>query len=143
MEDIVMKRESRNRAGAFTLVELLLVVTIIGILAGAVLINISGQSKRARVSRAGSDIATMESALSLYEMDLGDYPEDLQGLLEDPGEEGWNGPYLKKNSLADPWGNDYQYRYPGNYGPEYDLYSLGPDETDGTDDDIGNWDKES
>jgi len=138
-----MKFKRREREQAFTLVELLLVVTIIGILAGAVLINISGQSKRARVQRAKSDIATIDSALSLYEMEMGTYPDELVDLVDDPGTDGWNGPYLRKKSFADPWGTEYQYRYPGNYGIDYDLYSLGPDGTDGTDDDITNWEEDT
>lgn len=137
-----MKRERSKKARGFTLVELLLVVTIIGILAGAVLVNISGQSKKAKIQRARNDIASLESALSLYEMEVGAYPEELTDLVEDPGVAGWGGPYLNKRNFADPWANDYQYRYPGNYGLEYDLYSLGPDGTDGTDDDIGNWEEE-
>ncbi|MFH1740866.1 MAG: type II secretion system protein GspG, partial [bacterium] len=115
-----MNRDRERRERAFTLVELLLVVTIIGILAGAVLINISGQSKRARIQRAKSDITSIETGLSLYEMAIGEYPEDLQDLIEDPGIEGWSGPYFKKKSILDPWGNEYQYSYPGQYGVEYD-----------------------
>ena len=139
-----MKRERRERRRGFTLVELLLVVTIIGILAGAVLVNISGQSKRAKIQRAKSDIASVGSAISIYEMEVGDYPEELQDLVEDPGLDGWGGPYLSKKSFADPWGNEYQYSYPASAGGlEYDLYSVGPDGTDGGDDDIGNWEEES
>ncbi len=137
-----MKRQRSRDTKGFTLVELLLVVTIIGILAGAVLVNISGQSKKAKIQRTRNDIANIENALSLYEMEMGEYPEELQDLVEDPGIDGWSGPYLTKKNVADPWNNDYQYQYPGNYGLEYDLYSLGPDGTDGTDDDIGNWEED-
>jgi general secretion pathway protein G len=139
-----MERERRTKENGFTLVELMLVVTIIGILAGAVLLNISGQSKRAKIQRAKSDIASISSALSLYEMAVGDYPDELKDLVEDPGEQGWDGPYVTKKNFLDPWGNEYQYQYPGSSrGVEYDLYSLGPDQQDGSDDDIGNWEEES
>ncbi|MBI1388788.1 MAG: type II secretion system protein GspG [bacterium] len=142
-----MKTVRRERENAFTLVELLLVVTIIGILAGAVLVNIGGQTEKAKITRAKSDISTIETALNLYEIQIGQYPttdQGLQALIEDPGGvEGWNKPFLNKKNFRDPWGNDYRYRIPGSQGINFDLYSTGPDGQEGTDDDIGNWEKES
>lgn len=139
-----MKRHHKQKKG-FTLVELLLVVTIIGILAGAVLMNFRGQTDKAKTARAKADIQSLETALSLYEMDIGDYPssdEGLQALYEDPGVEGWTQPYLTKKVLRDPWGTDYIYEYPGSKGINYDLFSTGKDGSEGTEDDVGNWDEE-
>jgi len=139
-----MKRHHKQKRG-FTLVELLLVVTIIGILAGAVLMNFRGQTDKAKTARAKADIQSMETALSLYEMDIGDYPssdEGLQALYEDPGVEGWSRPYLTKKVFRDPWGNDYVYDYPGSKGVNFDLFSVGKDGSEGTEDDVGNWDEE-
>ncbi len=136
--------QQRKSEKAFTLVELLLVVTIIGILAGAVLVNFSGQSQRAMETRAKMDIANLETALSTYEITNGKYPSSDVGLesLIQEGEDG-SPPILRKKSFKDPWGNDYRYEYPGNKGvAEYDLYSIGADEQEGTDDDIGNWSDE-
>ncbi|HQH70738.1 MAG TPA: type II secretion system major pseudopilin GspG [bacterium] len=131
----------RNRE-AFTLVELLLVVTIIGILAGAVMVNFSGQTQKAKIVRAQSDISNIGSALNVYEITIGSYPTNDQGLralVEDPGDvPGWK-PFLQQKTFNDPWGREYRYSYPGSKGVDYDLYSVGPDGQDGTEDDIGNW----
>ena len=135
---------NRKKQKAFTLVELLLVVTIIGILAGAVLVNFSGQSQRAKETRANADIANLSLALDTYELTIGEYPSTDQGLtalVEDPGIDGWR-PFLTRRTFNDPWGNEYRYRYPGSQGINFDLFSVGPDGQEGTDDDIGNWDED-
>lgn len=137
-----MQRQQKEKA--FTLVELLLVVTIIGILAGAVLVNFSGKTDEAKKTRAKMDIQSLGTALSAYEITVGTYPTSDQGLRalsEDPGVEGWKRQLSKKN-FNDPWGNEYRYAFPGTHDNDYDLYSIGPDGQEGTDDDIGNWSDE-
>ena len=97
---------ANKKQNAFTLVELLLVVTIIGILAGAVLVNFSGQSQRAKETRAKADISNLELALNTYELTIGEFPstdQGLQALVEDPGVEGWTKPFLTKKIFKDPW----------------------------------------
>ncbi|RJP20853.1 MAG: type II secretion system protein GspG [Candidatus Omnitrophota bacterium] len=136
---------NHKNQGAFTLVELLLVVTIIGILAGAVLVNFSGQSQRAKITRANADIANISLALDTYELTIGAYPtteEGLNALVEDPGVDGWR-PFLTRKTFNDPWGNEYRFRIPGTRGINFDLFSIGPDGQEGTEDDIGNWDEEN
>jgi general secretion pathway protein G len=126
---------------AFTLVEMLLVVTIIGILAALVIPKIAGTSERARVTAARADInGGIKSALGQYEVDNGFYPKSLQDLLVQPSNaKNWHGPYLDKMP-SDPWGNPYIYYFPGKHTPNsYDLLSVGPDSKEGTDDDVGNW----
>jgi general secretion pathway protein G len=126
---------------AFTLVEMLLVVTIIGILAALVIPKIAGQSEHARIVAAHADInGGLKSALGQYEVDNGFYPKSLQDLLVQPSNaKNWRGPYLDKLP-NDPWGNPYIYYYPGKHTPNsYDLLSAGADDKEGTDDDIGNW----
>jgi general secretion pathway protein G len=126
---------------AFTLVEMLLVVTIIGILAALVIPRIAGTSKKARITAAHADInGGIKSALGAYEVDNGFYPKSLQDLLVQPSNaRNWHGPYLDKMPL-DPWGSAYVYYYPGKHSPAgYDLLSMGEDGKEGTDDDIGNW----
>ena len=131
----------RQLSRAFTLVEMLLVVTIIGILAALVIPRIAGTSKKARITAAHADInGGIKSALGAYEVDVGFYPKSLQDLIQQPSNaKNWHGPYLEKLPL-DPWGSAYVYYYPGMHSPAgYDLLSVGPDQKEGTDDDIGNW----
>jgi general secretion pathway protein G len=132
-----------NSRSAFTLVEMLLVVTIIGILAALVIPRIAGTSDKARITAAQADIrGGIKSALDRYDVETGHYPKSLQDLIQQPGnEKKWSGPYFDPPKVpVDPWGNPYIYYYPGKHtATGYDLLSAGPDEKEGTDDDIGNW----
>ncbi|HTJ00289.1 MAG TPA: type II secretion system major pseudopilin GspG [Dongiaceae bacterium] len=139
-------RVHRNqRRGAFTLVEILLVVVIIGILAALVIPKIAGTSERARQTAAQADInGGIKTALGQYEVDCGFYPKSLQDLIQQPSNaNNWHGPYFDPPKLpVDPWGNNYVYAYPGRHNASsYDLYSVGPDGKEGTDDDVVNWTK--
>jgi general secretion pathway protein G len=136
------KSEIRNRYRAFTLVEMLLVITIIGILAALVVPKMVGRSEQAREAAAHADISSIKTALDAFEVDNGYYPKSLQDLIQQPSNaKNWHGPYLE-NFPQDPWGNPYVYTYPGRHNANsYDLMSVGPDGKAGTDDDIGNWAK--
>jgi len=128
---------------AFTLIEIMLVVIIIGILAAMVVPRLTGRSEEARQSVAKTDIeSNLALALDLYEMDNGTYPASLEALRTKPTEAtNWKGPYLKKKPL-DPWGRNYVYKLPGTHNPEsYDLYSLGKDGQEGGADDVVNWEQ--
>ena len=131
----------------FTLVELLIVVTILGVLVAMVVPRLAGRTQQARQARAEADVkANIVLALDLFELDNGRYPSTEEGLkalqAQPPDVTNWHGPYLKQ-SPTDPWGKSYRYVYPGARNPsDYDVFSLGPDGTEGTPDDIGNWDKE-
>ena len=137
------KSETRRLRRAFTLVELMLVVTIIGILAALVIPKIAGKGEEARVKAAYADIhGGIKSALDEYEVDNGTYPQSLQDLLQQPSNaKNWHGPYLDPPVLPmDPWGNPYVYYFPGKHNPTgYDLLSTGLDGKEGTDDDIVSW----
>jgi general secretion pathway protein G len=125
------RRTSRNRG--FTLVELVVVMIIIAILAGAAVIQVSKKTEMARRTRALQDLKTFETALDQYAAENGDPPSTQQGLQAlrtkpstPPVPRNWNGPYVK-SIPKDPWGNEYVYRYDGNDMGEYDLLSYGKD----------------
>ena len=133
---------------AFTMVEIMLVVIIIGVLIAMVVPNISGRGKQARIMAAKADIeANLSTALDMYELDNGQYPTTEQGLralLEEPSSSpepnNWSGPYLKKKRIPkDPWGREYVYVSPGSHNQEeFDLSSYGSDGVE-SEDDIVNW----
>jgi general secretion pathway protein G len=133
------KRPAPRRHGAFTLVELLLVMTIIAILAGIVLPKMVGRGEQARVTAAQAQIANLGTALGAYEVDNGSFPRGRDGLVAlrvKPNTAlNWRGPYMDKDVLSDPWGKPYVYECPGKHNPTgYDLYATGPDGTI-----YGNW----
>ena len=132
-----------RRRQAFTLVELLLVLVILGILAALVLPRFSGRSEQARVTAAHTQIATFRTALNAFEVDNGFYPKGksgLQDLVQQPRDStGWRGPYLDGGIPKDPWGRDYIYESPGKHNTSYDIMSMGADGRVGGDDDITNW----
>jgi general secretion pathway protein G len=132
-----------NKKKAFTLIELLLVVIIIGVLTAMVAPRLTGRGEEARRSVAKADIEiNIPTALKMYELDNGAFPtteEGLDALISAPSSAtNWKGPYLEKQPL-DPWGNSYQYTSPGTNRMDYDLSSLGRDGVE-SDDDITNWD---
>lgn len=129
----------------FTLLELLVVMVIIGLLAGYVGPRFFSQIDKSEVTTARAQIDAFEKGLDQYRIDLGRYPsteQGLQALVSAPaGEARWRGPYLRKAVPADPWGNAYVYRQPGEHG-EYDILSLGADGKPRGEDanaDIANW----
>jgi general secretion pathway protein G len=140
---LITQAGARRRQAGFTLVELLLVLVILGILAGIVLPKFGGRTEQARVTAAQTQISTFSTAISGFEIDVGHYPRGksgLQDLVTAPRDaQGWHGPYLEKEIPKDPWGNDYIYEYPGKHGGSYDLYSTGPDGKANSEDDITNW----
>lgn len=138
--------DSRYRAAGgmhgFTLVELLLVLMILALIGGLVLPRIIGTAEGARAKAAVSQISRLGMAVETYYLDTGSTPENLDLLVTEPGDvKGWNGPYVKTSLLKDPWGREYEYRYPGEHG-DFDLISLGADGQPGGEDknaDINSW----
>ena len=136
-----------NKGSGFTLLELLVVLVIIGLLAGIVGPRLFKNVSKSEITTARAQIDALGKALDQYRLDVGHYPatqEGLAALTTKPASEAhWNGPYLKKAAPPDPWGMPYQYKFPGDHnGEDYDLYSFGPDKAPGGDKDnvdIGNW----
>lgn len=129
-------RETRN---AFTLVELLVVVTILGILVAVVGVKVIHQPDKARVKTAAVQIANFKDALVMYYNDIGSFPsteEGLKSLVEKPldpdAAASWGGPYMEKIP-KDPWRRDFIYRCPGTEG-DYDIICYGKDGVDGGED---------
>ncbi len=116
----------------FTLLELLVVLVIIGLLAGFVAPRFFAQLGKSEQKVARAQIEAFDKALDTYRLDIGRYPsteEGLKALVTKPSgaDNRWNGPYLKKEVPNDPWGRAYQYRQPGEGGKEFEITSLGKD----------------
>ena len=140
-------RRFRPRSRGFTLLELLVVMVIIGLLAGFVAPRYFAQVGKSQVKVAKAQIDALDKALDQFRLDMGRYPTSEEGLnaLQTPpgGAETttWGGPYLKKGVPNDPWGRPYLYVAPGEHA-EFDLSSLGKDGRPGgtgEDADITNW----
>lgn len=140
-----LSRRQRGQAG-FTLVELLVVLVILGLIAGFATPQLLKYLSNAKTDAAGVQITQLGTVLDLYRLEVGRYPseeEGLEALRERPANaEKWDGPYVRKaESLIDPWGRPYHYRIPGQNG-EYDLYTLGADGREGgagENQDVTNW----
>ncbi|MBN2309717.1 MAG: type II secretion system protein GspG [Candidatus Hydrogenedentes bacterium] len=123
-----------NRNGGFTLLELILVMVIIGVLAGMVTFSVAGRGTEAREVRVKADLSVYQKAVEAYALEHNDqYPKSLDDLVS---KDKSYVVQLKK----DPWGNAYIFRYPGKTN-KYDLYSRGVDGQDGTPDDLSVWDE--
>src|SRR3954471_12777583 len=138
------KFRDRHERSAFTLIELLLVMVILVVLAAVVVPKFTGRSEQARLTAAKTDISAIGGAIAQFEGHHGPYPtneEGLGALIQAPaGLPNWQGPYLKRNAIPnDPWGNAYQYRFPGTHNAStFDLFSTGADGREGNDD-VTNW----
>ena len=140
------KANRRRRERGLTLIELLVVLLILSLIAAFAVPRVMKYLGGARSDAAAIQVERLGGILDLYRLDMGRYPgteDGLRALIEAPMEaERWNGPYLKKeNSLIDPWGEPYEYRFPGDHG-DYDLFTLGADGReggDGEDTDVTSW----
>jgi general secretion pathway protein G len=140
-----MINHAPRRSAGFTLLELLVVMVIIGLLAGYVAPKYFSQVGKSEIKTAQAQINSLEKALDTYRLDVGKYPSTEQGLAalvtKPQNEPKWQGPYLSKSVPLDPWGQPYQYKFPGEHG-DFDLFSFGKDgQAGGTGEaaDIVNW----
>jgi general secretion pathway protein G len=152
-----MRTRTSARRG-FTLIEVLLVLTILGLLAAVAIVGFTGQKEKAKKDTTGLLLGEVETAINLYENNIGHYPTEEEGglnaLLTKPTfedeviAEQWQGPYLEKEP-RDAWGRPLTYEFVGATGTAaetgdepYHLWSNGPDGQSGTEDDIKNWSDE-
>lgn len=133
---LLLSSERQHTRSGFTLVEILLVVAILGILAGVAVVGLKGRTQKANIAAARTSIAAVQTAIDVYETDNGVYPPNLQALLTKTSENNWNGPYIKGKMPTDPWGNEFQYSIKGESG--YEIRSAGPDGQMGSADDLTN-----
>jgi general secretion pathway protein G len=146
-----MRKNRQNREpqrSGFTLLEVMVVLIILVTLASLSVVAVQGQLAKARTRAARTYVKMLENAVDQYVLDMGRPPTNEQGLgalvhapSGLPNSDDWGGPYLKDTATSrDPWGNEYQYASPGpRSSREFEIWSYGPDMTDGTDDDIASW----
>jgi general secretion pathway protein G len=143
------RRAARASHRGFTLLEILVVLAIIGLVAGLAISKIGGIFDSAKMDAARLFVNTsVKTPLTTYKIHMGDYPSTADGLgalITAPAAraDNWHGPYIEGSKVpTDPWGEPYQYQYPGtrNKGG-FDIWSKGPDHQSGTEDDIGNWER--
>lgn len=140
-----MNRKMMTRQTGMTLIEILVVLAILGLLAGLVGPNLLNRLDSAKSKTAGVQIKDLEQGLEMFKLDVGRFPttaEGLDALQEKPSNApGWNGPYLKGSVPVDPWGREYIYKSPGEHA-DVDILSYGEDGKpggEGDNADIHNW----
>lgn len=144
-------RKSRRTRKGFTLLEILLVVGLLALLAAFVVPSLVGQADKARIDLARTAVGPngpLSNAIDLYKVNVGQWPEDLKYLYEKPQDDDiakkWIQGIKDPGGLKDPWGKDYQYKAPGDKNKDgVDLWSMGPDGIDGTEDDVVNWERDT
>ncbi|MDR0756090.1 MAG: type II secretion system major pseudopilin GspG [Puniceicoccales bacterium] len=138
---------NRDKRSGFSLIEILIALALMGMILGLIVVNSESIFGGGQKKVTGLFVSkVIDVPLMAYRAHIGNYPsteEGLDALLKAPsGKAGrWQGPYVKnKDDLIDPWGNPYQYRYPGSKNKSgYDVWSMGPGGQSGDGDDIGNW----
>ena len=128
----------RGKRTGFTLIELLLVLVILAVLTTIVVVNMGSVSKQSNETKAKSDIAHLEQAVKMYQIQVGDYPPSLDALVTNPGNPAWKGPYVERGLPVDPWQHSYNYAYPGSHNTSgFDLWSTGDGKTNA--EGLDNW----
>jgi general secretion pathway protein G len=138
--------ERRRGQAGVTLIEMLVVVTIIGLFVALVGPKLWSNVDKAKITQAKAQIENFMGALGTYKLDNGNFPTTEQGLqalrVKPADADNWNGPYMPKDVPKDPWGHDYVYKFPGDHGDEPDIISYGADGQpggDGINADIVSW----
>lgn len=142
-----MRRTRTNRQDGMTLIEIMIVIAILGLLAAIVGVNVMQGLTDGRIGAAKTQIKSFETGLKLYNRDCAKYPstgEGLNSLISKPGNCSRWKPYLDQSTIPlDPWGNPYEYFYPGTHGQEIEIISKGPDGSLNTQDDVVSWNQDA
>ena len=135
-------RRRHQRVQRFSLIEIMIVVVIIGMILTLVGPDVVKKLKKARHGTAKNQIMLLSNAVDDYYLDISEYPGKLEDLVADPGNDKWDGPYLRPPKVPlDPWGEPFRYEHPGQHG-DYDILSYGSDKAPGGESeaaDINNW----
>ena len=136
------QNKQRRRVAPFTLIEVVVVIVILVTLASVATPMYMNYIKKSKIATAKTQVKLIDDALQGYKLDVGTYPSDLSGLVENIDQsEKWDGPYIKPKVPTDPWGGEYVYVFPGEHG-EFDLITYGGDGQEGGEGeyaDINNW----
>lgn len=115
-----------KKPSGFTLIELMIVLVILGLLASLVAPQMFSKVSSTKIKTAKAQMQMFQTALDTYRLDVGDYPNNLQELVNS-NQTNWDGPYIPKAIPNDPWGNPYQFKVPGENGSLFSMLSLGKD----------------
>ncbi|MCV2883297.1 type II secretion system major pseudopilin GspG [Aestuariibacter sp. AA17] len=129
-----MNQLQRRKQQGFSLIELIIVITIMGLLVSLVAPEMMGKVNTTQKKAAAAQLEMFSTALDTYRLDIGSYPDNLEE-LRSSDKSRWDGPYLPKSVPLDPWDNPYSYKKPGEDGNPYYLASLGADGKPGGEDD--------
>ena len=127
----------------FSLIEVLVVMTILAVIFGLVVSNVTGGQDKAKYKQAKIEVQKLSQSVSEFYLDTGNMPDSLDELYNDNGESMWMGPYVKEKELKDPWGEEYKYSIPGENNEDFSIVSYGNDKSPGgksLDQDIKSWD---
>ncbi|WP_218961650.1 type II secretion system major pseudopilin GspG [Marinicella litoralis] len=132
----------RRKQQGFSLIEVLVVMTILAVIFGLVVSNVTGGQDKAKYKEAQIMVQKLSQAVAEFNLDTGNYPDNLSELVNDNGDSMWMGKYAKEKDLIDPWGEPYHFSPSSQHGQSFDIYSYGADKSPGGDKlaaDIGNW----
>lgn len=133
---------NKRKQQGFSLIEVLVVMTILAVIFGLVVSNVTGGQDKAKYKEAKIMVQKLSQSVSEFYLDTGNMPDSLDELYNDNGDSMWMGPYVKEKDLKDPWGEPYHFSANSQHGQSFDIYSYGKDKSPGGDKlaaDIGNW----
>jgi len=135
--------KKRNKQNGFSLIEVLVVMTILAVIFGMVVRNVTGGAEKAKYKEAQIMVQKLSQAVQEFYLDTGNLPDSLQQLINDSGDSMWMGPYVKnEKELKDPWDEPYMYSTSSQHGQPFDISSYAQDKNPGGDKlgtDVGNW----